>query len=236
MTALKMFKSYEEQFELMETHIKALARGKPELAILEAGCGRRWTLNLEGVNFRLTGVDLDEKALSSRQDLDEAIVGDLRTVDLGGRKFDVVYSSYVLEHVPNAALALENLVRWLKPGGLLILRFPDRNTAFGFTGRFTPFWLHVAYHKYILRRWNAGKAGFGPYPTCYDWIVSREGLRDFCASHRLRVREEYGLCDFQLERTVGTRLALAVSILVSALSLGRLPWRHNNLTYVLAKE
>lgn len=236
MMSLKMFQSYEEQYALMEAHIKALARGKPELTILEAGCGRKWPLKLDGVRFRLTGVDLDEKALSSRRDLDEAIVADLRTADLGGRKFDVVYNSYVLEHVQNAALALENLYRWVKPGGLLILRFPDRNTAFGFTGRFTPFWLHVAYHKYILRRWNAGKAGFGPYRTYYDWIVSRDGLREFCASHQLRVSEEYGLCDFQLEKTAGTRLALMVAILVSAFSFGRLPWRHNNLTYVLRKQ
>jgi 2-polyprenyl-3-methyl-5-hydroxy-6-metoxy-1,4-benzoquinol methylase len=230
-----MFQSYEEQFELMERHIKALARGKAELSILEAGCGRKWPLKLDGVKYKLTGVDLDEKALAARQDLDEAIVADLRSVDLGGRRFDVVYNSYVLEHVQNAALVLENLYRWLKPGGLLILRFPDRNTAFGFAGRITPFWLHVAYCKYVLRRWNAGKPGFGPYPTHYDWIVSREGLRQFCAAHALRVDEEYGLCDFQLEKTVGTRLALVVSMLLSALSLGRLPWRHNNLTYVLTK-
>jgi SAM-dependent methyltransferase len=219
MTALKMFKSYEEQFELMEKQIKALARGKrsqysrSRLRTSLAAEARRRQVQADRR-------DLDEEGAQREAGSGRGDRGDLRTADLGGRKFDVVYSSYVLEHVPNAALALENLYRWLKPGGLLILRFPDRNTAFGFTGRFTPFWLHVAYHKYILRRWNAGKPGFGPYPTYYDWIVSREGLRDFCASHRLRVREEYGLSDFHLERTVGTRLALAVSILVALFRSG----------------
>jgi len=233
---LKMFGSYEEEFDLLEKHIKRLFDGQSELAILEAGCGRRWPLNLDGIKFRLTGVDLDEKALGSRRDLDEAIVADLRYLDLGNRKFDVIYNSFVLEHVENAALVLENLHRWLKPGGLLILKLPDRNTAFGFVTKITPFWFHVAYHKYGLGRRNAGKPGFGPYPTYYDRIVSRDGLREFCRSHQLRIRDEYGLCDFRLEKSAGTQLALIVAIMISILSIGKLPWRHNNLTYVLKKE
>lgn len=235
MTRLKMFASYEEEFALLEKHIKALSDGKSELAILEAGCGRRWPLKLEGVRYRLTGVDLDEKALRSRRDLDEAIVGDLRSLDLGDRQFDVIYNSFVLEHVRNAERVLENFARWLKPDGLLIIKLPDRDTAFGFVTKITPFWFHVAYHKYILRRWNAGRPGFGPYPTYYDRVVSRGGLATFCSAHQLRINDEYGSCDYCIEKTAGTRLALIAAVLVSLLSMGRLPWRHNNLTYVLTK-
>src|SRR6267154_4568853 len=47
------------------------------LEILEAGCGREWPIKLEGVRYRLTGIDLDEAALESRVrdvgDLHEAI-------------------------------------------------------------------------------------------------------------------------------------------------------------------
>lgn len=42
-------------------------------------------------------------------------------------KFDFVYSSHCLEHIPNVELALENWWRILKPGGHLILLLPERD-------------------------------------------------------------------------------------------------------------
>lgn len=240
MAELKLFDSYEQEADLLEGHVKELSDGKRELEILEAGCGRRWPLKLDGIKYRLTGVDIDQKALDSRvntiKDLDEAIVADLRHLDLGSRKFDVIYNSFVLEHVENAGLVLENFHNWLKPGGLLILRIPDRNTVFGFLTRITPFWFHVAYYRYILGRKNAGKPGFGPYPTYYDGIVSRDGIREFCRLHRIAIKGEYGLCSYQMEEGMGTRLVRIIAKIVSTGSLGRLPWKHTNLTYVLKKE
>ncbi len=63
------------------------------LRILEAGCGQRWPLRISDVNLHITGVDLDEDALFIRQtqrgDLDDAILGDLRTVVLPSEAFDV---------------------------------------------------------------------------------------------------------------------------------------------------
>jgi 2-polyprenyl-3-methyl-5-hydroxy-6-metoxy-1,4-benzoquinol methylase len=85
--------------------------GRP-LSILEAGCGTRWPLNLAGVDFKLTGVDLDPVAMELRRtierDLDVTICGDLCTIELPPASYDVVYSAFVLEHVPRADLALEN--------------------------------------------------------------------------------------------------------------------------------
>jgi len=239
MATLKMFNSYNQEVDLLEKHVRDLFDGTSELEILEAGCGRSWPLNLNGIKYKITGVDIDQRALESRvndaRDLDEAILADLRYLDLGSRRFDVIYNSFVLEHVENARLVLENLHYWLKPGGLLILKVPDLNTVFGFVTRMTPFWFHVAYYKYILGRKNAGKPGFGPYPTHYDQIVSRDGIREFCKSHHLEVKEEYGLCTYQVEKGIRTQLVRIVAISVSVISLGRLPWKHNNLTYVLKK-
>jgi len=239
-TKLKMFDSEDQEVRLLEEHVKKLFDGKSRLEILEAGCGRNWPLQLDGIKYRLTGVDIDHKALESRvnnvKDLDEAIVGDLRYLDLGSRKFDVIYNSFVLEHVENAGLVLEHFNHWLKPGGLLILKIPDRNTVFGFLTKITPFWFHVAYYKYVLGRKHAGKPGFGPYPTYYDQIVSRNGVREFSNSHHLAINEEYGFCTYQAEKGIRTLLVLIVAIMISALSLGTLPWTHNNLTYVLKKD
>src|SRR5271165_4507365 len=107
--------SYDEIDELQINAIRAHARrlGRP-LSILEAGCGQCWTLNLSGVEYTLTGVDRDPVALELRKtnarDLDVAIVGDLCSVELPEASFDVVYSCFVLEHVQQADVALQNFV------------------------------------------------------------------------------------------------------------------------------
>ena len=237
---LQMLRSDAAEIELLERCVRALFDGKTELSILEAGCGPSWPLRLNGVKYRLTGVDLDEAALHRRKtvarDLDEAIVGDLRHIDFGSRRFDVIYNAFVLEHVADAARVMENFGRWLRPGGLLIVLLPDRDTVFGFVTRMTPLWFHVMYHRYLLGKKNAGKAGYGPYPTYYEPIVSRRGIREFCINHRFQVVEERGLCTYEIRRTAGTRLVRAIARAVSALSFGELPWRYNNLTYVLKKQ
>jgi 2-polyprenyl-3-methyl-5-hydroxy-6-metoxy-1,4-benzoquinol methylase len=93
------------------------ARGdNGSLNILEAGCGRRWPFDLAGTEYRLTGVDLDQAALEIRKtrerDLHEAIHGDLRTVALPAGAYDVIYNSYVLEHVDGAEQVLRNFLLW----------------------------------------------------------------------------------------------------------------------------
>ena len=240
MSQLRMFSSYKEEDDLLESYVKHMFDGKSELSILEAGCGQHWPLKLGEIKYKLVGVDLDQEALAYRinvsKDLDEAIVADLRNVDLGTRKFDVIYNAFVLEHVENATLVLENFARWLKPGGLVLLKLPDRNSVFGFLTNRTPFWFHVLYHKYILGRAHAGEPGFGPYPTHYDPVVSRDGIREFCKAHRLTISEERGLGSYVIEGGMRAGLIRIVARIASALSLGRLPWKHNNLTYVLKKD
>jgi SAM-dependent methyltransferase len=240
MQQLQLFRDYKEEDDLLEGYVKGMFDGRSELNILEAGCGQHWPMQLGEIKYRLTGVDLDGAALRYRvevsKDLDEAIVADLRELDLGTRKFDVIYNAFVLEHVQNASLVLENFARWLRPGGLVILKLPDRNTVFGFLTNVTPFWFHIFYHRYILGHENAGKPGYGPYPTYYDHVVSRDGIREFCKLNRFTIKEERGLGAYVIESGLRARVIRTLAIGVSMLSIGRLPWKHNNLTYVLQKD
>jgi 2-polyprenyl-3-methyl-5-hydroxy-6-metoxy-1,4-benzoquinol methylase len=87
-------------------HVTELLNSLPgPLEILEAGCGRRWPHELK-MQYRLTGVDTDAEALKARveqrKDLDVAILGDIRTVDLPESSYDVVYCGWVLEHISGA--------------------------------------------------------------------------------------------------------------------------------------
>ena len=71
------------------------------------------------------------------------MLGDLRTVCFARNSFDIIYSAYVLEHVPQTERVLLNFLDWIKPGGLIILKFPDRNSVYGFITRLTPHWVHI---------------------------------------------------------------------------------------------
>jgi SAM-dependent methyltransferase len=204
------------------------------LEILEAGCGRQWQLKLS-VPYRLTGIDTDADALKARledkRDLDEAILGDLRTAKLAAGRFDVIYCSWVLEHVDGAERVLENFSEWLKPRGLLVVRVPDRDSLFGIATRCTPFWFHVGYYRWILGVKTAGTPGHGPYPTCYDAVISRAGFDRFCSKSGFSLIETHRVDTF-LRRSAARRVAGNV---IGALSFGTVPWRWNNLTFIAQK-
>lgn len=224
-------------FEIMDASIRRLPG---PLQILEAGCGKSWPLKLAGVDYRLTGIDLDAVALRLRVkgvgDLHEAIVGDLCAPGaIPAGRFDVVYSSFVLEHIEAAEQAFKAMVDGLRPGGLLILRIPDRYSVFGWTTRVTPHFVHVAYYRHVLRHRNAGKPGHAPYPTVHSRVVCRQGIQDLVERCGCKVIHEYAHAYYWREGRA--RRAIHVyARLLHALSLGTLAWRHNNLTYVIRKN
>jgi SAM-dependent methyltransferase len=203
---MRILSEHEREIEVLEQHLKLQARGGTVLQILEAGCGRKWYFTMDQIPFELTGVDLDAAAMEARitrqKDLTRMIVGDLRTVQLGPNSYDVIYNAYVLEHVSDAEKVLENFVRWLKPGGILILTVPDRDSVHGFMTRLLPFSIHVLYYKLAWGLKEAGKPGFAPYPTVYDPVVSRRGLREFSEKHRLTIREEFGFGSYRRGRGI----------------------------------
>lgn len=213
--------------------------GSPRpVRVLEAGCGRKWVLDLSGFDCWITGVDMDQRALQDRlvnmKDLNEAIPGDLLTVSLPAAGYDMVYCSYVLEHISGASEVMDRLFSWTKPGGLVVLRIPDRESAFGFVTRHTPQSLHVLVARRLLRGPNS-RQGFGPYPTVYDKVVSRRGVHDYCAAcgHEILV-EQYS--DIHGSPSwVFRLLARACIRAISVLSLGWLG-PHDNLHFVIKRR
>lgn len=236
---LEQTTSWAHQGGIIENAIKRKSIPGTALQILEAGCGQRWTINLQGIDYFLTGVDMDKAALDLRQnvrrDLHSAVVGDLRSADMPENHYDVIYNAYVLEHVSGAELVLSNFVRWTKPGGLIILLVPDPASVHGFMTRCTPHWFHVLYHRLIGHR-NAGKPGYAPYPVYYDAVISRQGIHDFCSRNNIAISAEYG--DGHYKPGTGTvRTVIHLfKLLISAMSFGRLSSGHTNLLYVLEKQ
>src|SRR5512135_3705026 len=97
---LCMCVSTAQERSLLTRHVEGMGSARGQLTILEAGCGNSCQLDLSGVQFHLVGVDLSQHALQIREeqtgDLDRAVVGDLRTVELDEGAFDIIYNSFVL--------------------------------------------------------------------------------------------------------------------------------------------
>lgn len=224
--------------DLLTRRVHEQAGGNP-LRILEAGCGREWNVDVSDLDVHLTGIDLDEEALAHRRDvvgdLDVAIHGDLRTADLPDDGYDVVFSAFVLEHISGAESVMDAMVRSLRPGGLLILRVPDRNSVYGFMVRMLPHWVHVLFKRYVEKVADAGKPGHPPYRVVYDDVVSRPGFRRFVDRHGLELVDELGTNPHIASLGRLGPGVKAVERLVAALSFGRLAADHQNLTYVIRK-
>lgn len=120
-------------YEALDTAIDgAEARGRGPVAALDAGCGRISALRSFRPRIgRLVGADIHEPA-GPLPHLDEFAIVDM----CGGPEgfpdgsFDVVLSSFTLEHFADPPAALANLRRWLRPGGTLVATTVNRRHPF----------------------------------------------------------------------------------------------------------
>jgi SAM-dependent methyltransferase len=107
-------------------------RGSGTIAALDAGCGRVSALRA----FRpriglLVGADIHEPPVPLPH-LDEFAIVDLCREPDGfpAGSFDVVLSSFTLEHFADPQAALANLRQWLRPGGTLVATTVNRRHPF----------------------------------------------------------------------------------------------------------
>jgi SAM-dependent methyltransferase len=236
---MRVLSQREAEEKLVEGWVHSRAQKDRPMQILEAGCGRWWVVKMNDISYELTGIDLDEVALEARKarysDMHHSFVGDLRTAELPSERYDVIYSSYVLEHVSGAEQVMERFVRWLKPGGIIIVRVPDRDSIQGFTTRLTPWWFHVFFYRYFQNMPDAGKPGFPPYPTVYDKVVSSRGMHEFAEAHGLKIKDEVMHGEFRRGNRLMKACIGAYARTVELLSFGRVHAKAANRTFILEK-
>jgi SAM-dependent methyltransferase len=106
--------------------------GLSPIAALDAGCGRVSALRAFRPRIgRLVGADIHEPS-EALPHLDEFAMVDLCGGPDGfpAGSFDVVLSSFTLEHFADPPSALANLRRWLRPGGTLVATTVNRRHPF----------------------------------------------------------------------------------------------------------
>lgn len=168
--------------ERIQTEIdRLLPRRATGVRVLDAGGGKKGQLILPEPRH-VTVIDIDRSALAANSIADERILGNIETHDFDDREFDLVICWDVLEHVAAPPQTVRRLAGAVAQGGLLLVRGPVETSMKGLVARWTPFWLHVAFHRYFLGSRNAGKPGHAPFPlgrgTAADDGDLAEVLRD----------------------------------------------------------
>ena len=110
----------------------AEVRSPGSVAALDAGCGRVSALRAFRPRIaRLVGADIHEPS-APLPHLDEFAVVDVCRAPDGfpAASFDVVLSSFTLEHFEDPAAAMANLRRWMRPGGTLVITTVNRRHPF----------------------------------------------------------------------------------------------------------
>jgi SAM-dependent methyltransferase len=206
------------------------------IVVLQAGCATAGgDLDLAALRARrrdltLTLLDDDNEvtraAVASSPGLRPAVLSELRAAPLVPRSADIVHCCLLLDRISHSEIVLGRLVDALRPGGLLLLRTADRETAAGFLDRRLP---------RPLRRlaWRSLRPGEpGPYPAVYEPLTSARGIQLFAARHGLVISQREVCSRLDSRRRPVVRAARE---LVAAVTRGRLTAAHDELRYVIRK-
>jgi SAM-dependent methyltransferase len=213
--------------------------GQP-VSVLQAGClAPLRELALDelaegGFDVSVTAVDSDQplarRVLSDTASAyDDVITGDLRTVPIPQRAYDIVYCALLLERVKHVELVLDRLISALKPGGLLLVRTGDRYTAAALVDRMLP----GPARRSVWSRFRPGIPG--PFPAVYEKAVCADGIAAYALLRGLVIAARGS----ELSRP-GQPPGLSASLRVtcsaiSRLTGGRYDDGHDQLVYVIRK-
>jgi ubiquinone/menaquinone biosynthesis C-methylase UbiE len=136
--------------------VLSMLKPQPEETIIDIGCGNaRDILPILRAHARVVGVDISvEMIRQGKDDLARAgfpdvelQVGDATHLNFPPCVFDGVLCSEVIEHIPDAAAAIGEIYRVLRPGGRLVLSTPNRASWYGFDR-------YVVWTRILRRKWN----------------------------------------------------------------------------------
>jgi SAM-dependent methyltransferase len=213
--------------------------GQP-VSVLQAGCLAPLRelaigeLAEGGFEISVTAVDADQpvarRVLHDTQSAyDDVITGDLRTVPIPQRAYDVVYCALLLERVSHVELVLDRLTSALKPGGLLLVRTGDRNCAAALLDRMLP----DAVRRAVWSRFRPGIPG--PFAPVYEKAVSDEGIASYALMRGLVIAAR-GSELTRPESPAGLASSVRIACgAISRLSGGRYANGHDELLYVIRK-
>lgn len=130
-------KEYKGRFNNNPALVKLLNYSRKAEKILDCGCGEGKTLDiLWNKEKEYVGIDLSRRSIKSAEKRfagrlnTRFLVGNIETLKFEDSSFDLVFSSYTLEHVNDPDKAVSEMIRMLKPGGRLVIICPNYGSPF----------------------------------------------------------------------------------------------------------
>ncbi|HEV8474139.1 MAG TPA: class I SAM-dependent methyltransferase [Methylomirabilota bacterium] len=178
--------------------------------LLDVGCATgRFLHQMKAVGWRVAGVEIDPVAAAKAKSVTpDVFVGDPVEASFASASFDVVTSFHVVEHLPRPLAALEQMLRWLTPTGLMIVEVPNAGGAGG--RMFGRYWSGLDFPRHLTHFTPATMAA----------MVERAGGRVIGASHRTKPRYLTRSLRHWLRDQPGTRHRIALAALDSGFGRG----------------
>jgi len=165
----------------------------------------------------------------------QVLLGDLRTIPMPPRSFDIVHCALLLDRISHVELVLDRFTAALRPGGLFLLRIRDRDCAAGLLDRIAPQWVRRA----LWSRVNPGQPG--PFRAVYSPAGSDRGIQAYLRMRGLVIcqRETARTWPAGPGRSTGAglpvRAVAAARRLIARLTRDRLTDAHDEVLYVIRK-
>jgi SAM-dependent methyltransferase len=208
--------------------------GEP-VRILQAGCtGPAEDIGLgesrpAWLDVSVRSIDTEEGAGAELAAAGPLALGDPRAIPLPPRGFSIVCAVHLLDRVEHAELVLDRLVAALRPGGLLLLRFRDRQCAAGLLDRILPTPARRAIWHWLRPRQA------GPFPAVFGRLLSTGGMHAYTLARGLVIAEREAVRDRPRRPARPAWGAPLACRLIAAATRGRLPDDHDDLLYVIRK-
>ena len=181
---ISFFSFFKEHMDYPFVYFKHLQKGK----LLELGVGSGDTLKIfSNWGWQVEGLDFDPEAVkyATSQGL-KVYEGDIFTQNFAGDSFDALFSSHVLEHVPDPVGLMQESLRVLKTGGIFVAVTPNASSKLHRIYKFNwreldpPRHLHIFTPEALLTA--AKKAGFSKI----DIVTSNYSAAGVCfISHKI---------------------------------------------------
>lgn len=138
---------------------------------LGAGAGIVAQMNFKGLVEKACGVDPDPRVAENPY-LDEGRVGVGEAIPYPDVGVDVVFADNVLEHLADPTLVFSEVYRVLKPGGVFLMKTPNKWHYMPTIARLTPH----AFHRFYNRM--RGRNSKDTFPTHYRVNTARAVARE----------------------------------------------------------
>jgi SAM-dependent methyltransferase len=159
---------------------------------LDLGCGHRllpeWMPDgdrqSEAIVARagdVVGIDCDFQSLAQNGTIERKVCGELHHLPFKDGMFDLVTANMVVEHLANPEIALQEIARVMKPGGIFVCHTPNAVAYSSLFARLVPQRLLPHFSRFLL-----GRKVEDVYPTFYR-LNTRSAITGAASSTHLEV-------------------------------------------------